>query len=267
MPDLDDPSPWAPWRARFEQRAARPRPRPPTAPPAGWSPARVERLRRTLAKLQLGETGEGRVVQEVRRHPPRGSDPDHAACIALFVAEEGRHARLLGEALRGVGGQPAQRDWSASAFTTGRRLFGLRTKLVALLAAETVSSTLYGALADRLEPDPGVCPQQARLCRMIREIAGDEAVHLAFHVDFFRRHLGGPIDRARFAAVWLAASTVASAVVLVDHGGLLAELGTSRRELAVSELRAAAAVLAAVMVRPTAWDGLSPRRRPTARAA
>lgn len=197
---------WKHWRERFAARAHRPLP--PAAPPR-LDEERAAALLRSLRIFQLGETGEGRIVHQVRRDPPPGTDADYQEALRLFVAEEGRHAAILGRLIRSMGSEPLSHSWTHRLFEGARHLIGVRTKLLVLLSAEVIAVGFYGALADRLPAGP------AR--EALDQIRADEADHLAFHADFFRRQLPTPAHRASFVALWLAAAGIACLTVAADH--------------------------------------------------
>lgn len=251
-------SDWKTWRAHFEKSAARPRP---SIEDARGVPERARReLAAALARFQLGETGEGRIAHEIDRSRLPGIDDDFRRALRLFVAEEGRHARILGDGVRALGGRRAAANRSHSAFTHGRRLLGVRTKLLALLTAEVVGIGFYGAIAERLGPGP--------LRAALREVAGDEAAHLRFHTDFFRdqvRHAGLPA-RAVFQAAWWPLCLGATAAVVHIESEALCQLGISRSDLFRSYLRLARGVERLVLA-PTPATTSTPRSAPSHPAA
>jgi hypothetical protein len=211
---------WTHWRARFEARSERPRPS--IGDAAEIPPDLRPLLAGSLARFQLGETGEGRIVADLRRRADAWSLPaDYLEALRLFIAEEGRHAAILGTAVRALGGRTLPRTWSADAFARVRRLAGPGLELLVLLAAEVAALSFYGTLVERLPSGP--------LCEALREIAGDEVVHLRFHVDFLRAALPSPVARHVVATAWAGLGVAAGAVVIADHGATLRRLGTSRR--------------------------------------
>lgn len=205
---------WKPWRQHFEANAGRPLPAvEATGVPAGWR----EPLARTLAIFQVGEGGEGRVAREIDRAQLSGIDADYRAALKLFVKEEGRHARILAALVRALGGELRRGAWTDRLFVRGRRLLGLRLKLLVLLAAEVIALGFYGLLAERL----GTCS----IGQALREIADDEAAHLEFHCAFFRAQTTSGWRRGLFALTWRAVAGAACAIVLVDHRETLRALG------------------------------------------
>jgi len=207
---------WSDWRRHFEMNRQRPVPegleRAEEVPEA-WRPA----LAASLATFQLGEAGEGRIAHEIDRATVPGIDADYRAALKLFVAEEGRHARILGLMVRGLGGKLLARNWTERLFVFGRRLLGLRLKMMVLLAAEVVGGSFYGLLASRL-PEGG-------LRRALEQICEDEQHHLDFHGEFFARQGWGVPMRAVWQAVWWSLALAAMSVVLVDHRRTLRTMG------------------------------------------
>ena len=170
-------SPWSVWKSHFDAFATRPRPEVQVAPPGLGVNQRIA-LARSLAVFQLGESGEGRIAHEIDRCRLSGIDDTYRAALRRFVAEEGRHGRILADLVRALDGSLLHRTWTDALFTRARRMLGMRLKLVVLLAAEVVGITFYGLLASRLEPSPF---QSA-----LEQICADEVHHLAFHGAFFR---------------------------------------------------------------------------------
>lgn len=199
---------WSDWRRHFEMNRQRPLPEGlerAEAVPGTWRLA----LAGSLATFQLGEAGEGRIAHEIDRAQIPGIDADYRAALKLFVAEEGRHARILGLMVRGLGGKLLARNWTERLFVFGRRLLGLRLKLMVLLVAEVIGGAFYGLLASRLPAGD--------LRRGLEEICEDEQHHLDFHGEFFARQGWGVLMRAGWQAVWWSLAMAAMGAVLVDH--------------------------------------------------
>lgn len=235
---------WSPWRQHFEENARRPLP---VVEAAGVPPRWQAPLCRSLAIFQVGEGGEGRIVREIERSHLAGVDADYRAALKLFVKEEGRHARILAAMVRALGGSLRGSAWTDRLFVHGRRLLGLRLKLLVLLVAEVIGIGFYGMIAERL----GTCS----MGQVLREICGDEEAHLEFHCGFFRQQTASPWRRAIFSAVWFVVAAAACTLVLIDHRATLRALaieGAPRRlwslvtgvRRRVCEAQAAAPVLA-----------------------
>jgi len=208
------------WRAHFETNRIRPMPDLRDAA-RNLPPALIPVLASSIARLQAGETGEGRIVNQVREHGL--GDADYHECMKLFVAEEGRHAAILGRALKAFDGRPDRDHWTARYFTVGRRLIGPRTKLVVLLSAEVISTRFYEAMAAALPEGP--------LRTAFEQIHQDEIGHLEFHTDFFVGEASTAASRAAFRAAWWPTASACCAVVLGDHASTLKALGIDRGAL------------------------------------
>jgi hypothetical protein len=207
---------WSGWRQHFELNRTRVLPENLERLdeiPVAWRGA----LASSLARCQLNESGEGRIVHEVDSARLPSIDADYRAALKLFVAEEGRHARILGYVVRGLGGRLLTHTWTAHLFAFARRLMGLRLKLLVLLAAEVVGSGLYGLLASRLPDSP--------LRRALEELREDERHHLRFHGDFFARQGWGPAMRLASTGLWWTLVLAASGLMLLDHRHTLRVLG------------------------------------------
>jgi len=228
-PSAAAPRPWAAWRDHFLKNRRRPLPAP--AAPGELSPLAAAALAWSLARFQIGETGEGRIVGAVARASRyvnragklAGVDEDYRVALALFIAEEGRHARILAGLVRALGGELLASTWTERAFVRVRRLAGIRTKLLAMYAAEVIGIGFYEALASALPAGP--------THHALRSIAADERAHFAFHRRFFRLQAPGGWRRALFRAAWFLAASGAGLVVLWDHRRTLRALGVSRARL------------------------------------
>jgi rubrerythrin len=188
------------------------------------SPRRAAAIAWSLARFQIGEVGEGRVVAAVARSTMATVDDDYRAALALFIREEGRHAAILASCVRALGGDLLATTWTERGFVHVRRLAGIRFKLLAMFAAEAVGIGFYGALAGSLPPGP--------VRAALEEIAADERAHLAFHRWFFTLEAPRGWRRALFLACWFSLAPAAALVVLLDHRRTLRTLGISTRLMA-----------------------------------
>ena len=210
---------WIGWRRYFEHQQRRPLPA--IAEPAGLTPARRQALIWSLARFQLGETGEGRIARDIWRVRLSSIDDDYRIALGLFVKEEGRHARVLAQVVRVLGGELLARSWSERAFRLARRALGTRTKLLALLAAEAVGIGFYSLFAAAL---PAGAMRAA-----LEEIACDERAHLRFHADFFAAEAPRGWRALVFRAAWAGIGAAAVLMALGDHRRTLRTLGIPLR--------------------------------------
>lgn len=174
-------------------------------------------LARSLAIFQLGESGGGTIVQQVRQSGIGAVDNDYAAAMQMFVEEEHHHAELLACAVRMLGGELIRRNWTAKLFVFARRLLGLRLKVTVLLVAEVVGICYYHLLASNMPA--------SRLRNLLRYLVEDELSHLDFHCSFLRTQTRGPLRVLLFRILWRALSVASSLVVLIDHRACLRDMG------------------------------------------
>jgi len=210
---------WQTWQDLFQGRADRP-----LAPlDADLDYTRLPRsLAHSLAVFQLGATGGGSIVEQTRQCRLSGIDDDYSEAVNLFVSEERRHANQLAVCVRIMGGQLIHRSWAARLFVFGRRLIGLRFKVLVLLAAEVVGLCHYRLIATRLPP-----------CRMrdtVVQLIGDKHSHMQFHSAFLERQADTPFSRALFKASWRATFFCAGIVALIAHRRMLRDLSIELRD-------------------------------------
>jgi hypothetical protein len=205
---------WRRWRDFFAARATRAAPQILDDDPCLASIPKS--VARSLAVFQLGESGGGTVIEQARTSTLPGVDKHYAEAMALFVAEEHRHAELLACCVRALRGELIRKNWTASLFVFGRRLIGLRLKVMVLLAAEVVGICYYHLLAEHL---PG-----SGMKRLLQEIVEDEKAHLKFHCSFLRTQAPDEVQRAVFMITWRALMFAAAVVVLFDHRKALRDL-------------------------------------------
>ena len=205
---------WKRWASFFADRKDRQLPRLEPVPEYRTIPASVAR---SLAIFQLGESGGGTIIEQAGQSVIPGIDEHYAEAMALFVAEEHRHAEILAICVRMLGGELIRRNWTANLFVFGRRLIGLRLKVLVLLAAEVVGLVYYNLLAIRLPA--------GKLRSMLAQLVNDERSHLHFHCDFLRSQTTSAWRRLLFLATWRTVSTAAAVAVLIDHRHALRDLG------------------------------------------
>jgi hypothetical protein len=222
VPNSSSQSPWSRWRAHFERNRQRPIPR--TDGPADLPAEQADALAWSLARFQIGETGEGRIVGAVARCRMSGIDDNYRRALALFVMEEGRHATILAGIVRALGGRLLATTWTERMFVRARRLSGIRFKLLTMFAAEVVGIGFYGGLAATLPP--------GATRSALEQIARDERAHLQFHRRFFEVQAAAGWRRALFLLCWVPVAHAAALVVLWDHRRTLDTLAISKRGMA-----------------------------------
>jgi hypothetical protein len=215
---------WTNWRRHFEVNATRPEPR--VEAPCGLTALEHRALLSSLQKFQLGEAGEGRIAHEIDAVQLPDVDDDFRQALKAFVREEGRHARVLGAMVRALGGRLLQQQWTQRAFVRGRRLLGVRFKLLVLLAGEGIAIVFYAQLASRLRERGGVSFADA-----LDEFGRDEAHHLRFQADFFQSRAPGTWVRALLRLCWWPLISLAVALVLLDQRQTFNAFGLKRGEV------------------------------------
>lgn len=173
----------------------------------------------SLAIFQLGESGEGKIAKEIDKTILFGIDDFYREALKLFVKEEGRHARILGECIRALKGELIKSNWTEKLFHLGRRLLGIRLKLMVLLAAEVVGICFYKKLSEKI---PNGFIKSALL-----EIVKDEEKHLKFHGDFFRIQVRNIFTKLVFKLLWRFVAFAACITVILDHSNTFRILGIS----------------------------------------
>ena len=215
--DIKDSSAWLDY---FERNRLH-RTEPDWDRPTPFPPPVAARLARSLAHFQLGESCEGTtLLTGVRQKWP--DDPDYVAAMALFVAEEREHARLLEHLVTRLGGTLVTKHWTDGCFTLARHALGVGFEIQAVMVAELVGGAYFRLLRSTGD---AVVRQVCEL--MVR----DEDQHRRFHVDrvviaqlrwsWLRRALWTAQFKLMFRAALLAA--------WIDHRGALQAVGISRR--------------------------------------
>lgn len=179
----------------------------------------LRRLRKSIQQFQLGDGGGPAYLIAWNREWVLSAN-DMRGLVDRWFAEEREHSRLLGEALRRLGGVPIRTHWSFTLFCGLRRYLGVGFEMSALLLTEIVSHGYYKMLR-RYCPDEPI----REMCRLI---VRDEAGHIAFHrervISEGGRH--GLCWEAMFRLRGLAAGTV----LWVNHRGALRAMGAGDLE-------------------------------------
>jgi hypothetical protein len=173
-------------------------------------------LARSLQRFQVGESGDGRHLRQAARTT---RDAAYAAALDLFIAEENKHAGILGRLLQGLGAAPLPRHWSDNCFICVRHLGGLYGELLVLLVAEIIGERFYRLVYAR--------GRDVVLRGAMAELLDDEAGHLAFHCDTLRDGLAplpAPVRAATHGGWWLFFHAVC-AIVILDHRPFLSAIG------------------------------------------
>lgn len=195
------------------------RPEPDWAAPVTLPAEVIRPLGRSLAEFELGDGGgpAGLIAHDAAAF--RDASPAQRAVVDAWFAEERGHSRLLGEAVRRLGGRRITGHWSFTAFCLVRRALGVRFELQVLTLTELVSTAYYRVLCRHADDAP--------LRAMCGLILRDEAGHLAFQRD--RIATGGRRGRVWRVQFW-SFGHIAATVLWSSHGRCLRVLGASRAE-------------------------------------
>jgi hypothetical protein len=210
------------WLGYFQgNRNARPEPTWNLAFPE--NAATATKLARSFSHFQLGESGEGRVLIASAQRTC-ADDPLYAEALALFIAEEQEHARLLARLVERFGGRLIKGHWTHTLFRALRRSFGLHVEVQVLVIAELVGTAYYQVIRARVRD---VVVEQ--VCELVLR---DERAHVDFHAERFTSWQTQwlPIERAAWALQFQVAFLAAALVAWCDHRAALRAIGVKRRE-------------------------------------
>lgn len=196
-----------------------------------WSaPVTLEELpRRELAKslaiFQLGESGEGSTLfRYAEKVGATSGYEDYPVALRLFIEEEHRHARLLADMVKRLGGTLLTKQWSAGAFRRFRKLINIEFHLQIFLTAEIIAEAYYDLLR-RFSRDPVIEQACGRILK-------DEVGHLGFHAAFFHSWMSdwSPITKQLWR--WQCEVILQGIKwgVWFDHRRCFMSLGVSRRQ-------------------------------------
>lgn len=172
----------------------------------------------SLRHFQLGESGDG---LHIRQSAGRTGDAMYAGNVDMFIAEEQRHSRWMGQILQKLNVPLLQQHWSNDVFIQLRRLLGLKHELLILLVAEMIAKRYFRALRDGTQ-DP-------TLRAVFSRILSDEEGHLAFHIDYLQRMFApmSLLRRGLIRIVWRIIFRATCLVVIYGHGRVMRACGVS----------------------------------------
>ena len=170
---------WEAWIRYFERNAL-------NVMPIDWqekyriSPLEATRITRSIQQFQLGESSEGKHLQELaRRFATSTGEHDYLPALQLFIKEEQRHSQFLARFMAAQQLPLSRTNPVDSIFRFLRRAFTLELAIMAMLTAEIIAVSYYKSLHDATASK---CLRQ--ICR---QLLRDEAQHLQFQVETLRR--------------------------------------------------------------------------------
>lgn len=176
-------------------------------------------LLRSLQRFHIGETGEG---HHLRKYARRTKDSAYSKCIDLFIKEEQSHSMVLAQIIVALNGTLLRWHWTNIAFTSLRRILGLKTEIMVLLIAEIIGKTFYQLVAEKID--------NALLSNVLSLVVLDEIAHIQFLTEFLDARLSNRNALLRQAVhyIWCATFYAACFVFVADHREVLSALGISR---------------------------------------
>jgi hypothetical protein len=154
----------------------------------------------------------------------RTGDRFYPRTIALFIAEEQEHSRLLAKVLQQMRAPLLPRHCTDSLFRRCRHLLGFYEEIAVLLMAEIIALKYYGVIRQRCG-----APVLEIVCE---QILADEKFHIRFHCERLYQAITPRCWSIR-AGCWAMFSGMfagASTVVAWDHRRAFAALGSSAAE-------------------------------------
>ncbi|MBC7981263.1 MAG: ferritin-like domain-containing protein, partial [Armatimonadetes bacterium] len=159
------------WVSHFEKNGAN-RSEPDWDAPLGVGGKALIELRKSIQQFQLGDGGGPGYLIAWNRQSIL-SDPELKRLIDLWFKEEREHSRLLGDALKRLGGEEIMSHWSFELFCGLRKFLGVGFELQALVGTEIVSHVYYKMLRKHCA-DPAI----REMCGLIIRVDDGQ---IAFH--------------------------------------------------------------------------------------
>lgn len=226
------------WINRFKANR-HDRPEPLWQSPLLLSEKKRRALAKSLSEYQLGDGGGPCCLVARDAEKARGVCPEARELIDLWFAEEREHSRLLGDALRRIGGKFVTSTPAFELFTFVRRLIGVQFEMLVLLIVEIVSTGYYRLIAAHCDDQP-----IAAMCALILR---DEAGHIAFHRDRLAAR-PAPFSRTAWNAWFRLLAWACTTFLWLGHGRWLGAIGATHGELA-REVRAGTAAFLSSLAR------------------
>jgi hypothetical protein len=129
---------------------------------------------KSLQAWQLGETSEGKQLMCASElYAKQISDTLYPKVVELFIQEEQKHGRNLGQYLTRIGEKTIQKDWGDSLFRKVRAFnTNMESWTLAVITVESVAQVYYQALKD------------ATKCAFLKQICTDILMDEAYHIEF-----------------------------------------------------------------------------------
>jgi hypothetical protein len=172
----------AQWLAHFQQNLQQKR--------VDWSVkptidlAKHKPLINSMKAWQLGETSEGlNLLATAKQYAKSRHDSEYVNAIRLFIREEQKHGRNLGEYLDLIGEKRKASDWGDSLFRWVRHLNqNMEIWTITVIITEQFAQTYYSALYKSID-----CELLTQICK---DILKDEGHHVKFQLERLQEILG-----------------------------------------------------------------------------
>jgi len=134
----------------------------------------IETILYSLQAWQLGETSDGsHLLKVAEKYAERFNDRYYVDAVRLFIKEEQKHGKNLGEYLYRIGQSKIQKDWGDTLFRS-IRYFNSSIELwtLSVIVVESTAQIFYQSLKD------------ATGCELLKQICTDILVDEAYHIEF-----------------------------------------------------------------------------------
>ena len=143
---------------------------------AELSEAERKAIATSVQEFQRGESSEGGYLYRcAREYADQHSDPEYVQAIRLFIREEQRHARALGQFLTLAGIPLLKRTWPDAVFRKLRHMGHLEVSICVLITAEIIAKVYYAVLRE--------ATRSTVLRRLCDQILHDELAHVEFQAE------------------------------------------------------------------------------------
>jgi hypothetical protein len=148
------------------------------------TPQEVELILPSLQAWQLAETSEGRdLIAASTKYAAKIGDPDLVDAYKLFIKEEQKHGRQLGEYLDKIGKPRVSKSWDDAIFRKVRHLnTSMETWTLTVVVVESTAQIFYQSLKD------------ATNCQLLKQICTDLLIDEAYHITFQTERLAVIFD-------------------------------------------------------------------------
>lgn len=211
------------WVRHFQNNRLN-RPEPDWQAPLLLPPHQAALLVKSLAEYQLGDGGGPCRLIAADAEELRASSAQVKQVVDLWFAEEAEHSRLLGGAVRRLGGEFVTDSFAFRLFNHCRRFFDAQFEMLVLLLVEIVSTGYYRVIRRHCQDAP-----VAHMCALILR---DEAGHIQFHRDRLAADFPEGPPWA-WVAMFHGLGHACAAFLWLGHGRWLRPLGATWGELSL----------------------------------